>query len=99
MKVSTKPNKTGIAVVTNLTVEWNDPQAERALALQALVVKLQGTWRKGTIPSEASVKLSDYAPGTRHAADVNPFEAIKAMTPEERKAMIEKLKGLDEEQE
>ena len=52
VKVSTKVDKTSAAKFTVLVVEVPDNQnaAVVGLAMQALIVKLQGTWRKGGIP-------------------------------------------------
>lgn len=90
--VSTKKNKTGISVNTKLTVVYDNPEAERALATQALVVKLQGMWRKSSIPEAFTAKMSKYAPGTRHG-EISLEDAIKVLTPEERKALIAKLQA------
>ncbi len=96
--VSTKPNKTGAEVKTVLTVDWNGITEEQLKAGYAsfMVVKLQGGWRKNGIPSTASVKAADYAPGTRHAGGPIPLEGIKAtlpsMTPEQKAALLALLK-------
>lgn len=92
MKVSTKLNKNAAATVTNVTIIYDDPQAERALATQALIVKAQGVWRKNGIPESATLKLSEYAPGTRHVGEVDIKAAFKAMSPEDRQALIDSLK-------
>lgn len=67
-KVSTKVNKDSPAIITTLSVKEGNPQVAMALAMQALVVKLQGTWRKSGIPATFECNMDDYAPGTRHAA-------------------------------
>ncbi len=51
MKVSTKKDKNAAAVVTNLTITGGSAETWKALGLQALVVKLQGNWRKNGIPA------------------------------------------------
>ena len=94
MKVSTKKDKNAVAVVTEVTIVRDSPQAMSALADQALIVKAQGTWRKNGIPAQATLKYSEYAPGTRHAGTSDPVELAKSMTPEERAALIEKLKAM-----
>lgn len=90
MKVSTKKDKNAAAVVTDVTIVRDDPQAQAALADQALIVKVQGIWRKNGIPAQATLKYSEYAPGSRHAGAVD----YTALTPEERKALIEKLQAI-----
>lgn len=94
MKVSTKPNKAGNAVITDITIVRDDLAAQAALADQALIVKAQGVWRKNGIPAQATLKYSEFAPGTRHAGTSDPLELAKSMSPDERKALIEKLKQL-----
>lgn len=96
-KVSTKPDARSEAQVTMLTIDWEgiSPEEIRAMAEQALVVKLQGNWRKNGIPAEVTVKAADYKPGTRHAATGkgNILAAIEKMTPEEKAALLAKLTG------
>ena len=94
-KVSTKKDKNAAEVETLVTVIYDNPTAERALATQALIVKAQGGWRKNGIPASITLKMSEYAPGTRHAATVDPLTAAKSMTPEERARLIAELKALD----
>ena len=52
VEVDTRPSAGAEAVTTNLTIDWADmsPEDVQALAQQALVVKLQGKWRKDGIP-------------------------------------------------
>lgn len=90
MKVSTKKDKNSAAVVTNLTITGGSAATWQALGMQALVVKLQGTWRKNGIPAEFTCNVDEYAPGTRHAGSVD----YTALTAEERKALIEKLQAI-----
>ena len=78
-KVSTKPDKSGKAVETIITVVYDNTEAERALATQALIVKWQGHARKNGIPAAATLKLSDFAPGTRHTAKPMTIEEAKAL--------------------
>ena len=94
-KVSTKKDKAAAGVVTLVTVVYDNPAAERALATQALIVKAQGIWRSNSIPATATLKLSDFAPGTRHSGTVDPREAYKAMSHEERVRYLADLKALD----
>ena len=92
--VSTKADKSAKAVESKVTVVYDSPEAERALATQALIVKAQGNWRKNGIPNEVTLKLSEYAPGTRHAGTVDPLTVAKAMSPEDRAKLIEQLKAM-----
>lgn len=94
-KVSTKPSKDGEAVETNLTLNWDGMTEDdlRALAQQALIVKLQGTWRKGTIPTEATVNVVDHKVGTR-APKKTLLEQFAAMSPEDRAKAIAHLQSL-----
>jgi hypothetical protein len=61
-EVSTKADARAEAQVTKLTIDWDGitPEEIRAMAEQALVVKLQGNWRKNGIPSEITIKAADY---------------------------------------
>ena len=95
-KVSTRKDKTSAEVITALTINMNaTPEVRDALAMQALVVKVQGQWRKHGIPAAASINMADFAPGTRHAAPVqSPLELAQAMSPEERAKYIEQLKAM-----
>lgn len=93
--VSTKANKDAPAISTKLTVNMGKPEVRDALALQALIVKWQGTVRKGTIPAEATINMDDFAPGTRHAAGPVDIKAeVSKLTPEERKALLEQLAAM-----
>jgi hypothetical protein len=78
--VSTKKDKDSAARKTVLTVKWDgcSEQVCQALAVQALVVKLQGNWRAKGIPEKFEVSVKDHAPGTRHAE----------MTPEQIRAAV-----------
>lgn len=91
VKVSTKANKDSDAKNTVCNIIFDNPEAERALAVQALIVKAQGNWRKNGIPDSATLKMSEWAPGTRHGGTVNVFEAVKTMTPEQRAALLAEL--------
>lgn len=94
MKVSTKASKDAQPVITNLTVTGGSPETWKALGMQALVVKLQGNWRKNGIPAEFTCNVDDYAPGTRHAGTADPVALAKQMTPADRAKLIEELKKL-----
>jgi hypothetical protein len=88
--VSTRASAGETSKQTIVNVIYDDPQAERALATQALIVKAQGGWRKNGIPDNVTLKLSEYAPGTRHAGEPN----YAALSPEERRALIAKLSAM-----
>ena len=93
-ELSTKENKDAEAVKTDLTLDWTGMELEdlQALAQQALVVKLQGQWRKNGIPAEVAVIVTDHKVGTRavrQVADVNTL--VAKMSPEERQALVDKI--------
>lgn len=93
--VSTKANKDAPEQKTVLIVNIGKPEVVQALAMQALVVKWQGWARKNGIPATATINMDDFAPGTRHASGpVDVQSAVKALSPEERKALIEQLKAM-----
>lgn len=83
-----KAEKTGKK--TTLTVVWDgcSEDVAKALALQALVVKLQGGYRSKGIPDAATVAVKDHAPGTRH--QMSPEEAFASLTPEQRAELVKK---------
>lgn len=95
--VATKKSKTSTAVKTNVTVIHDSPSAEAGLAVQALIVKWQGTMRKDgvTIPENVTLKMSEWAPGTRHEGTADPVAAARTMTPEKRAALIATIKAMD----
>src|SRR5258708_2010462 len=76
-KVSTKQDSDSDAKETSLTVVYDGcPESvAQALATQALIVKLQGGFRKNGIPATLTVNMKDYAPGTRHATSMSPEQA------------------------
>lgn len=94
-KVSTKKDKGSNAVETLVNVIYDSAPAERALATQALIVKAQSVWRKNGIPAECTIRVSEYAPGTRHGGVVNPLEVAKTMSKEDRAKLIEELVKLN----
>lgn len=97
VEVDTRPAAGAEAVKTNLTIDWSDmsPEDVQALAQQALVVKLQGKWRKDGIPSgDHTVKAADYKVGVR--APRGPVDVLKLignMSPAEKAALLAKLTG------
>ena len=96
--VKTKPDARSEAIETNLTIDWDGMTEEdtRALAQQALVVKLQSNWRNGTIPSgDHEVKATDFRVGVRAPrGPVDPVALFKNMSPEEQAAYLAKIQGL-----
>ncbi len=92
--VSTKATKDADAVKTELTLDWEGMSEDdlRALAQQALIVKLQGTWRKNGIPAEATVKVAEHKVGTR-APRVAGAVNISAMTAEQRATLLAQLQA------
>lgn len=93
-KVSTKPTAADAAQETNLTLDWTGMTEDdlRALAQQALIVKLQGAWRKSSIPAEATIKVTDYKVGNRVVkSKLSLLEQIAAMSPEDKAKAIAAL--------
>ena len=91
--VSTKQDKDAPAKRTHLTINY--PDGIPAWLLDGyesfLVVKLQGQWRNKGIPAALEVNAQDYAPGTR-AKPMTVEEALAALTPEQRAALLAKYK-------
>lgn len=96
-EVETRQAAGAEAVKTNLTIDWSDMTAAdvQALAQQALIVKLQGNWRKGTIPAgDFTVKAADYKVGVRAPRTKQTLEQmLAALTPAERAALVAKFAG------
>ena len=93
-KVTTRPAAGAEKVETDLTLDWSGMTEEdlRALAQQALIVKLQGSWRKNGIPAEVTVKVVEHKVGTRSPrGPVDPASLIANLSPEEKQALIAKL--------
>ena len=93
--VETRPSAGADKVTTNLTINWEGMSEEdtRALAQQALVVKLQGNWRKNGIPAgDHEVNATDYKVGVRAPRRPKDLAAmIAALSPEEKAALLAKL--------
>lgn len=97
--VSTKKDKNDKnPTKTLVTVVYDNSEAERALATQALIVKAQGNWRSNGIPASATLKMSEWAPGSRHGGPVSKEQAVAilkaelaAMTPEQKVAKLREL--------
>lgn len=94
VEVTTKPEAGAVGVTTNLSIDWADmsPDDIRALAQAALVVKLQGHWRKNGIPvGDATVKAADHKVGTRAPKKPADIAALfQKLTPEERAEFLAK---------
>lgn len=94
-EVQTKAKAGAEAVTTNLTINWEGmtPEDIRALAQQALIVKVQGNWRANGIPAgDHTVNAVDYKPGTRaprKPADLATL--IAQMSAEDRAALLAKF--------
>lgn len=95
--VETRPSAGADKVATNLTIDWEGMSEDdtRALAQQALIVKLQGNWRKNGIPEgDAEVKAVDFKVGVRAPRQPKDLAAmIQALSPEERAELLAKLKA------
>lgn len=90
-EVETRPAAGAEAVTTNLTVDWSDMSAEdvQALAQQALVVKLQGKWRKDGIPAgDLTVKAAEYKVGVRAPRTKQSIEQMVASLSAEERAIL-----------
>lgn len=96
-EVTTRPSAGAEPVTTNLTINWDGmtPEDERALAQQALIVKLQGGWRKNGIPSEVTVNAVEHKVGTRAPrGPVNIESAIQNLDADEKAALLAKLQAM-----
>jgi hypothetical protein len=93
-EVDTRPQAGAEAVRTNLTIDWSNMTEEeiRALAQQALVVKLQGAWRKNGIPAgDHTVLAAEHKIGVRAPrGPVDVAALIAKLDPEERAALLAK---------
>ena len=93
--VTTRPAAGANGIDTNLTIKWDGMSEDdvRALAQQALVVKLQAQWRKNGIPAgDLEISAVDYRPGTRATKTKPSIEGmLAALTPQEKQALIAKL--------
>lgn len=81
------------SIDTDLTIQWDGmtPDDIRALAQQALIVKLQNSYRKNGIPATATIRAVDYKVGSRAARQPANLESLfAAMSATEKAAFIEK---------
>jgi hypothetical protein len=96
-EVTTRPEAGKTGIVTNLTIDWESMAADdiRALAQQALIVKLQSAWRKNGIPAgDHTVNAADYKVGVRAPRTPQTLDQmIKNLSPEEKAALLAKLAG------
>lgn len=93
--VSTRPAAGAEPVKTELTLDWTGMSEDdlKALAQQALIVKLQGSWRKGGIPTSTTVLVSDHKVGTR-APKKSLTEQLSSLSAAERAELIAKLTSM-----
>lgn len=92
--VSTKASKDAEEITTNLTIDWTDMSLEdtRALARQAMIVKLQSAWRRNGIPETFEAKAVDYKVGARVAAKKDPLAMVKALPKDQQAAILAMLR-------
>ena len=96
-EVTTRPAAGAEPVKTALTLNWDGMTEDdlRALAQQALIVKLQGSWRKNGIPEEITVNVVEHKVGTRAArGPVNIASAVAALDDEQKAALLAKLQAM-----
>ena len=97
-EITTRPEAGAEGIVTNLTIDWDGMTEEdtRALAQQALVVKLQSAWRKNGIPAgDHTVKAVDHKVGARAPrTKLTPEQLVKALSPEEQANLLAKLQAM-----
>lgn len=96
--VKTKPDARAEAITTNLTIDWDGMTTEDliALAQQALIVKIQSSWRANSIPTgDHELKAVEHKVGVRAPrGPVDPVALFKKMSPEEQAAYLAKIQGL-----
>lgn len=96
-EVTTRPAAGAEPVKTSLTLNWDGMTEDdlRALAQQALIVKLQSGWRKNGIPEEATVNVTEHKVGTRAPrGPVNIESAVKNLNADEKAALVAKLQAM-----
>jgi len=97
LTVKTKADARATAVETALTIDWEGMSADdiRALAQQALIVKVQSGWRANGIPEgEQTILATDYKVGARaprKPADI--MSLVGQLTDEQKAALLAKLMG------
>lgn len=93
---STKADAKSEAIKTSVILNWDDCSADeiRALAQQALIVKLQGGWRRNGIPAEVTVNVNEHKAGVRTPKSAPDILAlINKMNPEDRAKAIAALQA------
>ena len=94
-EVATKLDARGVKQVTAVTFNWDGMTDEeiRALAEQALTVKVQGKWRAdGIIPGEITILVTEHKIGVRAPKKpINVLDAVKTMTPEQKAELLAML--------
>lgn len=94
LEVDTRPSAGAESVKTNLTIDWDGMSDAdlKALAQQALIVKLQTSWRKNGIPAgDHTVKAADHKVGVRAKREPASLEGmLQKLSPEERAALFAK---------
>lgn len=93
--VTTRLNKESDKITTALTINWEGITDEevREIAQQALIVKVQGQWRRDEVipEGEHTINAVDHKVGTRKAPTKQSAESLFAkLSPEERAALVEK---------
>ena len=101
--VATKQKQGAATVSTVLEVidEGCSREVLVALATQTAVIRRQNFWRKHGIPTEDSIKLTDFAPGKRQLVAGMTKEELVAKAksdPAFRKSILDEL-GLSESDE
>ena len=94
--VDTRPAAGAEAVTTNLTIDWDGMTEEdtRALAQQALIVKLQSGWRKNGIPPEITVKAADHKVGVRGPrTKADLMTQVKSLSAEDKAKLLALLQA------
>ncbi len=89
--ISTKPEAGAESVKTEITFNWDgvSPEEIQAIAQRALVVKVQGGYRKNGIPATDTVNVSDHKPGVRAPrAKADPIALLMALPAAEREAAL-----------
>lgn len=100
-EVDTKKDKNAENVRTNLTLDWEGMTEDdvRALAAQALIVKLQSGWRKNGIPNgDATVKAVEHKVGVRAPRKPVDVKNLIASADEATRAeLLEYIRSLSKE--
>lgn len=94
-EVDTRVEAGAEKITTQLVINWDEISNEeiRALAAQSIVIKWQGQRRaEKSIPTEATIKASEYKLGTRAPRKpTDIMSMIAKLDPEARQALLAKL--------